>query len=225
MRPRRPRASSWRLAPPVPVACAPRRVELGFPEKLQRLDTPGATWRPRRAREWGSGTPAPLTQPRFHPLISPRSGEPRPSTGSPFLKDARTSDFGFVDVDEPLAVAGLDAASEPRRSLERRRGASTTNLERRRAAYVDAVRPERIRAAKERKRKANRARDVLHLYHRQHQDPLGAEGLGINGDYRPCTAPDIIHTNIIRQSPPGDQMRMSHRYWLSTKYEAPRILD
>ena len=53
----------------------------------------------------------------------------------------------------------------------------------------------------------------------------GAEGLGINGDYRPCTAPDIIHTNIIRQSPPGDQMRMSHRYWLSTKYEAPRILD
>ena len=64
-------------------------MELGFPEKLQRLDTPGATWSPRRSDQWGARVAPELTRPRFQPLISPRSGEPRPSQGSPFIENAR----------------------------------------------------------------------------------------------------------------------------------------
>ncbi|KAH8072756.1 intracellular chloride channel [Aureococcus anophagefferens] len=144
---RRPRTSSTKGSfgaadrfAPLPQREAYRgAVELGFPEKLQRLDTPGAT-----------------------------CGAARP---------------------------------------------------------VAAVRPERIREAKERKREAKRARDVLRLYHR---DPYARSypTIAIDGDDRPCTAPDaIVHTNFTRQ-PAGDtHMRTSHRFFLRSKYEAPRVLD
>ncbi|KAK7233682.1 intracellular chloride channel [Aureococcus anophagefferens] len=173
---RRPRTSSTKGSfgaadrfAPLPQREAYRgAVELGFPEKLQRLDTPGAT----------------------------------------------------------CAFSGAAGSLEEGRApLERRRAASTTNLERRRAAYVAAVRPERIREAKERKREAKRARDVLRLYHR---DPYARSypTIAIDGDDRPCTAPDaIVHTNFTRQ-PAGDtHMRTSHRFFLRSKYEAPRVLD
>ncbi|KAH8046592.1 intracellular chloride channel [Aureococcus anophagefferens] len=138
--------------------------------------------------------------------------------------NARLTDFWISD--ERSAFSGAAGSLEEGRApLERRRAASTTNLERRRAAYVAAVRPERIREAKERKREAKRARDVLRLYHR---DPYARSypTIAIDGDDRPCTAPDaIVHTNFTRQ-PAGDtHMRTSHRFFLRSKYEAPRVLD
>ncbi|KAH8084996.1 intracellular chloride channel [Aureococcus anophagefferens] len=191
---RRPRTSSTKGSfgaadrfAPLPQREAYRgAVELGFPEKFQRLDTPGATWSPRRSDEWARA--------------SRRSSRGRaPSPAPPALEEGRAP-------------------------LERRRGVDDEPRAAR-AAYVAAVRPERIREAKERKREAKRARDVLRLYHR---DPYARSypTIAIDGDDRPCTAPDaIVHTNFTRQ-PAGDtHMRTSHRFFLRSKYEAPRVLD
>ena len=203
-------------------------VELGFAAKLERLPTPGATWAPARADQFGHAVDFARTAPRFHPEISPRTGEPRPSVSGRFGREVRARALEFHELDDAdraipnRHMINFRCGSPRRRSSELRRAKSSTLLERRRVAYGDAVRPERIAAAGAQKRRADRARDVLHLYHRQHDVPRPS--LAIDGDYRPCTAPGLIPTNLGGKSS-DTHMRGAHKYWLSSKYEAPRILD
>ncbi|KAH8044608.1 intracellular chloride channel [Aureococcus anophagefferens] len=200
---RRPRTSSTKGSfgaadrfAPLPQREAYRgAVELGFPEKLQRLDTPGATWSPRRSDEWGARVAPELTRPRFQPLISPRSGEPRPSQGSPFIKNARLTDFWISD--ERSAFSGAAGSLEEGRApLERRRGVDDEP----RAAPRPTSRPCGPSAsARPRSASARRsARDVLRLYHR---DPYARSypTIAIDGDDRPCTAPDAILDFVVHE--------------------------
>lgn len=164
-------------------------VELGFAAKLERLPTPGATWAPAQSEEFGHTVDPARTRPRFHPEISPRTGEPRPSTSGRFGRSVRSHALEFHelnDADRSIPnghMINFRCGSPRRAASERRRAASSTLLERRRVAYDEAVRPERIAAAGAQKRRADRARDVLHLYHRQDEPPR--KSLAIDGASRP----------------------------------------